>query len=307
MSVRSHLAHEGICPFKLAEKLKLLRTEQDVECNNLATSFGLVLNDFHVAITEHNQWEAVDIIIRYADILKSQGRLETAEQLFRLGIASLSREFGRYHETTLVLAFHMGRFLQGMRAFDKAVVLYRMSLEGIGKEDPYRIYFLNELGVACAEARMLLEAEDALQAALKGCEERWGTNNIWAHSAAANLGDIYQFQDRLIEAAIMLRRGLVGISKFCAASRKAIVAKAPRLANIYQELRSRGRGEEALAVCNMALTTFEELFGFDDEETLGVVWDLALISREQGKLEAYKRLMARALLSLSNEPTGCAG
>ncbi|KAK8912586.1 Kinesin light chain [Metarhizium anisopliae] len=118
---------------------------------------------------------------------------------------------------------------------------------------------------------------------------------MWTHSAAIKFSDVYRTQGRLGDAAIMLRMRMLGVAKIHGASHPVVVSKAPRFINLYEQYMGQGRWDDARGVCEMALTTFEEIFGHSHKETLHVVWDLAHISKEQGKHRESKKLMKRAI------------
>lgn len=292
---------QSICPIALSRKLAIFRIEQEIKLNGSARACSRVWDAFEAAIIERNSHEeAVDIINYYAGQLKRRGKLEEMRRLYQHAVNKLTKHFGRHHNSTIAITFRLGKLLQRLRALPKAEKVYTQSLKGMRDGDPRGFCFSNELGVVYAERRKFLQAERELQKALCGFTTTWGADHMWTHTAAMNLGDVYQTQGKLNDATTLLRQSLLGLYKAIGPFHETVLDKASKLVNIYRHYTRRGKSIKAREECELSLAVFEQIFGPDHEETLYVVWDLAIMSKEQGRTTEFKKLMQRALAGLRN-------
>lgn len=301
----SAVAHNGhnICPIALAKRLTLLRIDQEGKRRGVVEAYDSVLDIFYSAVIERNSHEeAVDIISHYASRLEHRGKLEEMKRLYRRGIDELRECFGRHHFSTLAVTFRMGELLRRMGEFENAEKMYSESLDGMEDRNPYKLYFFNELGVVYTRRGMLLQAEKAFRHALYGFTHIWGADHLWAYTIAINLSDVYYTKGKLKDAAIMLRRGLLGMTKQPGSLHEVVASKATRFVDFYMEYMVPATWRDARGLCEMALITFEELFGKDDRRTLAVVEDLAIISREQGKRNTLMKRALAGRLESRNHP-----
>ena len=259
------LQHAARCSFIV---LKGLATENDIEsaCHNLGTLFA------------------------------SQGKLDTAEDMYKYALKAKEKACGLDHKSTLNTVDSLAVLYARQRNVGAAEEMYEQALRGYEKE--YGLDHISTLGAADCLAILyavqgkLDAAEKMHEQVLRGYEKEYGLDNASTLSAVHELSNFYIKQGKLDAAENVYKRVLESNEKEWGPDHVSTFDITNNLGTIYAD---QGKLDEAAEMFEKALRGKEKALGPDDESSLNTINNLARLYRAQGRLDAAAEMYERAL------------
>lgn len=229
---------------------------------------------FNCVLTERRTNDAINILISYSVLLRHESKRAEIVYPYNKDIDRLASH-SHYQLSTLVVIFRLGELLQKERRLKEAETLYRWSLGGLPVGDPFRLYFLNELGVLqsgqvgseCVEEDQIYQLKGAPGMALNGHTETSEDDNMWARTVVFYLEEHYKSQGKLQDVTPLLTRSLLGPFEGFTEVRQNALCRAWKCISAYRRYISHNMLVEAQDLCDMALTVLVETFGHNHKLT----------------------------------------
>ena len=224
-------------------------------------------------------------------LLRSQGKLEAAEDYERRALRGRRRVLGDDHPDTLESVSNLGVLVRRQGRLAEAEPYYREALDGrlraLGDDDPDTLASMSNLGVLLVAMGRLDEAEDWMLRALDGRRAVLGNDDRSTLQSLNNMGVLLRNQERYAEAEEYYREAL-------ARSRRVRGDHHPSTLDIINNLGvvldRQERLEEAAVYYRESLEGTRATLGDDHPATLASRYNMARVLREKGRIEEAQAL-----------------
>ena len=231
-----------------------------------------------------------------------QGRFPEAEELFKAGLDAAQRTQGAGRSVAPFLMYSWAFAYQIQGRYQEAERLYVRGLEICGEWHDEALFLKRGLGVLLWEMGRYDEAEEFLQAAVKGRREVWGEEHHETPRALADLGWLYNSKGRYEEAEALFDKALEAARQAVGDAHTTTTHCMHGLGTLYL---SQGRHYEAKLLLEEVLEIESKQFGEENWHVLRVENTLANLyvaqSRSDRAESLFKKVLAGRLSKLGEE------
>ncbi len=275
---------------------RLLRSQgHDEEAERI---YRDALRDFGNA-TESNFSAVSTLLQELLGLLSSIQKLEQAKECSQAAIENFRTALGPLHTTTLSLVLQTGIFLRQHDQLVDARHLYEHSIElsekNLTSNNPSIFYIIHDLAIVYYAESKLPNAEAIYQMALSGLLRIHGPMHYCSQRAVINLGACYRDQSKLRDAARMFCWAASSTEKTLGIANSLTIATFSQLTAIHIQIRNLAAAE---IFCRSTLTGLAALYGHGHETTLLTRLDLAVLYRDQLKLQDSRTILSDLVTKL---------
>lgn len=192
------------------------------------------------------------------DLFSGQGKLETAEEVYKRALEEMEVRLGRSYRSTLETASSLAVNYTRQGKFKEAEEAYKRTLrtreQAFGRDDVSTIETVHSLGSLYLTQERLDEAEEMYVWALRGTQTILGHNHESTLGIVQNLGVIYRKQHKFAEAQKMHARALKGYEAVLGRDHESTLTAVSNLGDLYA---AQGKFKEARGLYERALRGFQ--------------------------------------------------
>ncbi|KAI0543831.1 hypothetical protein F4679DRAFT_567226 [Xylaria curta] len=246
--------------------------------------------------TLHGQKIDVDPVLeaahKLADLHRSHGSLQLAEELYNYALRRKEDSFGPKHLSTLNTLNNLSVLYQGLGRYEEAEAMGLLALQGreevLGPDHVSTLGSANNLALLYTENEELQKAEDLYNRALLGRTKASGPDHLSTLRIMANLGLLYAKKNDLAKAEDTFLQALRGYERAVGPNHTLTLHVVNNLGQVFID---QHKLKEAEGMYNRALLGREKHVGPNHIWTLDTTHSIGLLYSMQGKhKEAEEKL-----------------